>query len=452
MACDWNPCQCTKSIDPASTLGAIPYPALIIDRDHTILTGNQAYLERYADRLPICGRKCFDVSHGLDSPCDENGEVCPLRACASTHRPVRALHVHQSPWGEERISVEVFPLFDRRGNMTALLETLKPLAVSTGGFSHQAMVGSAPKFLGAVEQLNRAAATDVSVLLMGESGTGKELMAESLHRMSSRRDASFVPIDCSALSPSLVESELLGHERGAFTGAATSKSGLVEMAKGGTLFLDEVGDVPIPLQVKLLRLLETRAYRHVGGTELLEGDFRLICATNRSLPDLVSKKAFRRDLYYRISVFPIVIPPLRERIEDLPLLLDHFRKHLGCNGNCRMNPDAFELLRSYDFPGNVRELRNIIERACLLSDCGSIATDHLPLEVVGFDEWSGVLPMSELQNQYLLWADERFGHNKARLAARLGISERTLFRKLRNARQGARTAAESGTRHGVDSA
>jgi len=262
-------------------------------------------------------------------------------------------------------------------------------------------------------------------------------------------------MDCSAISASLFESELLGHERGSFTGATERRRGLVESARGGTLFLDEVGDIPLELQVKLLRLLETRTYRRVGSDKLMTADFRLICATHCDLTKMVERGSFRRDLYYRINAFPIGLPSLRDRMDDLSLLIDHFRCRHQCGSGCRPDLQALDLLHSYSFPGNVRELNNIIQRACLLSEGGPITPEHLPAEVFSPsdiqespDLWESVAPLRELEDRYLLWAIGRYGRDRTRLAESLGISERTLYRKLRLARRGraprfgARYAAE----------
>lgn len=275
------------------------------------------------------------------------------------------------------------------------------------------------------------------MLLLGESGTGKELAAQALHRLSPRRDRPFVPLDCSGLPETLFESELFGHEKGAFTGATQRKAGLVELADGGTLFLDEIGDLPLTQQVKLLRLLETGTYRRVGGVETLRSDFRLVAATHRDLQRMVEDGTFRRDLYYRISAFPVRLPPLRERREDLPLLVAHLLERLAPQRKVRLSPEAMARLMKHDFPGNVRELRNLLERALLLADGELIEPRHL----TGFADGpcteperaseAEILPLDEVERRYLRHALEQLGGDKKALAARLGISERTLYRRLR---------------------
>jgi transcriptional regulator with PAS, ATPase and Fis domain len=283
----------------------------------------------------------------------------------------------------------------------------------------------------------RVAPGTTSVLLLGESGTGKELVAKAIHDASRRRDEKFVPVDCSGLSETLFESELFGHEKGAFTGATHRKMGLVEAANGGTLFLDEVGDIPLSLQVKLLRLVETGIYRRVGSSDLRTTDFRLVCATHRDVKKMVGEERFRQDLYYRISAFPIHLPPLRERLEDLPILVRSLGKRLGCNAALNLHPTTRDMLLRYSFPGNVRELLNILERACLLSDGTTILPQHLPRDVTD-GRRSQTLPLAadqvvsleEAEQRYLEWAADAFDGNKKELADRLGVSERTLYRKL----------------------
>jgi transcriptional regulator with PAS, ATPase and Fis domain len=284
--------------------------------------------------------------------------------------------------------------------------------------------------------VQRVACSDVSVLLQGESGTGKELVAEAIHQASARAKGPFVAVDCSGLTESLFESELFGHEKGAFTGAQTRKIGLVEAASGGTLFLDETGDIPLNLQTKLLRLIETGTFRRVGGIETLKANFRLISATHRNLREMVGNEEFRNDLYYRISAFPLHIPSLKERIEDLPLLVDSLLKRFYPELNITMSDAAIECLKQYSFPGNIRELSNIVQRATLMVDDDIIEFQHLPDECksTGHDDadktcFSELISLKELEKRYINWASLRI-KNKNKLAEMLGVSERTLYRKI----------------------
>jgi DNA-binding NtrC family response regulator len=255
--------------------------------------------------------------------------------------------------------------------------------------------------------------------------------------MSPHADAPFVAVDCSSLTETLFESELFGHERGAFTGALSRKIGLVEAAEGGTLFLDEVGDIPLPLQVKLLRLLETGTYRRVGGVEPLSANFRVIAATHRNLEEMVKGGSFRQDLYFRINVFPIVLPPLRQRIQDLPKLVEQLLTRIDPHRSATLSRDAMSLLASHDYPGNIRELRNLIERALVLADGNTLKPKHFPelktsshsSESVDM-EFGSIVPLDQMEKNYLEWAVKNFPGDRSSLASKLGVSERTLYRKI----------------------
>jgi transcriptional regulator with PAS, ATPase and Fis domain len=301
-------------------------------------------------------------------------------------------------------------------------------------------VGCDPAFLEALGLIKRVAPTDTSVLLLGETGTGKEVMARALHDLSSRAARPFVVVDCPGLTETLFESELFGHERGAFTGAVTRKPGLVEAAAGGTLFIDELGDIPLQLQVKLLRLLETGVFRRVGGTEVLRAEFRLVAATHRDLAQLVEAGQFRRDLYYRISAFPVTVPPLRMRAIDVPALARAMLSRLGRAYPRDFTERALAALCAYRYPGNVRELRNLVERAALLTDGDWIDLQHLPPAVIDTSNLPSARPKPTGSPESVFEAAERealraalAGHRGSRreLAVRLGLSERTLYRKLR---------------------
>lgn len=305
------------------------------------------------------------------------------------------------------------------------------------------MITAAPEMAKVARTIERVAPTNVSVMLLGASGTGKELLARGLHDASGRRNGAFIAINCAAIPENLLESELFGHEKGAFTGAIKTTEGKIELASGGTLFLDEVGDIPQALQVKLLRLLETGTYRRVGGVEPQHADFRLICASHKSLKKLVETGAFRQDLYYRIAVFPIALPRLAERSDDIPLLVQTFLRRIKGGERKKLSKEAQSCLSRYAFPGNIRELRNILERAVLLTDDDVIDLQHLPDEcrntsvlpaMLKEDEaGNGVItPLKDLEKTYLLQLSQAFQGDKKSLAAALGVSERTLYRKLQS--------------------
>lgn len=417
--------------DPAVTLGA----------DHRILAANQAYRDHFNGGQRVCGHLCHEISHGLPVPCDQAGETCPLSIALATGQHAHCLHVHHNSKGETFETASIFPVQGADHGICAYLEILTPTTIASARPKESAsLVGHSEPFLQLLNLISRVAPTSTTVLLAGESGTGKELVARALHRMSSRAGQSFVPLECSGLSETLFESELFGHERGSFTGAHSRKHGLVEAADGGTLFLDEIGDIPLGLQVKLLRLLETGRFRRVGSVQEIHSDFRLICATHRDLKAMVQDGGFREDLYYRISAFPVRLPPLRERFEDIQLLTECIFARLGCQGRCRLDPQAADILEHYSFPGNVRELHNILERACLLADDGLIQPEHLPdydlaVECPSRDapfqlDRQSVLPIEVIEGRYIQWLTRHFEGNRAQLAEQLGISERTLYRKL----------------------
>jgi formate hydrogenlyase transcriptional activator len=236
--------------------------------------------------------------------------------------------------------------------------------------SFREIVGQSAGITSVLKQLETVALTDSTVLILGETGTGKELLAKAIHNLSSRRDRAFVRADCAAIPAGLLESELFGHEKGAFTGAISREIGRFEAAHGGTIFLDEVGDIPLELQSKLLRVIQQREIERLGNARTIRVDFRLVAATNRNLIRMVEKREFRQDLYYRLNVFPIQIPPLRERHDDIPPLVWHFVKKYAHRMNKRIEvirPEDMEVLIRHDWPGNVRELQNVTERSVILS-------------------------------------------------------------------------------------
>ena len=246
------------------------------------------------------------------------------------------------------------------------------------------LIGVSEPIRQVLDFVRKVADSDSTVMIQGESGTGKELVARMLHFNSLRKDRPLVPVNCGAIPENLLESELFGHEKGAFTGATHTRMGRFEMANGGTIFLDEIGEMSLPLQVKLLRVLQERAFERVGGNRTIQVDVRIVAATNQDLEALVEEKRFRQDLFYRLHVIPIVIPPLRERRSDIPLLIDHFlarfnqTKHAAISG---IEPDALRLLTSYDWPGNIRELENMVERLVVLKKQGVLSSGDLPEKI-----------------------------------------------------------------------
>lgn len=309
------------------------------------------------------------------------------------------------------------------------------------GSGFGSFVGTSPAMEQVYAMIKDLANTDASVLITGESGTGKELAARSLHELSSRADGPFVAINASAIPQDLMESEIFGHEKGAFTGAVRSREGCFELANGGILFLDEIGEMPIALQPKLLRVLEDGRVRRLAGREELQVDVRVLSATNRSPKAAISEGRLREDLFYRLNVFNIDIPPLRQRLSDIPLLVQHFvsefnDKHgTGVEG---ARDETLELLKNYNWPGNVRELRNVTERAVVLAKDGWLEPAHLPPYIRESDEDTGqklVLPVgisaAEAEKQLILKTLERNGNNKAEAARQLGLDVKTIRNKLK---------------------
>jgi DNA-binding NtrC family response regulator len=284
--------------------------------------------------------------------------------------------------------------------------------------------------------LDRASQTISNVLILGESGSGKELAARSIHRASARRDLPFLALNCAALPDELLESELFGHERGAFTGATGRRHGLLELAHEGTLFLDEVGEMSVAMQAKLLRALDLGEIRRLGGDRTLHVDVRIIAATNKDLAKAASAGTFRLDLYYRLAVISIDVPPLRERVEDIPLLVEHFAAQLAPPNRAaiKVTAEAMQLLTRYPWPGNVRELRNVVERLSVLSTDGEVTASEVALylpAVAPSEGDGGLLALDEVERRHILKVLQRCSGSRTRAARVLGIDPKTLYNKLK---------------------
>ena len=427
-----------KTYQPSELISffeSLTEPYVLLDLQYQVLAVNAAYRRNFGEEQTFIGRTCYDISHHFSVPCDQAGEICPLQRSLVSGQRERVLHLHHTPRGEVYVNIDLFPIRDSERNIVYFIEKMEPVAVAQGASSVQGLVGRNQSFQHMLEMITRVAPTEANVLLLGESGSGKELAAKAVHDASRRADKPFVALDCSGLTETLFESELFGYERGAFTGANSRREGLIELASGGTLFIDEVGDIPLLMQVKLLRLLESGTYRRVGAVELLKSDIRLISATHRDLRTMVEHGSFRRDLYFRLSTFPIELPSLRERKDDIPILMDSFLALISPDRNLTFSKNAVELLLQYDFPGNVRELRNMIERACILCDGNIIKPRHLPKEVqVGYEPHQSIshksINLIELERQTIETRLAQHNGNRKKLAEELGISERTLYRRL----------------------
>lgn len=437
-----------------SYLEGLSEPYILFDTQYRILAANAAYRRQFSPDRSVVGRTCYEVSHHFSVPCDQAGETCPLAKSRESGQRERVLHLHHTPKGEEYVNIELAPLLDASGEQAYFVEKMEPLRVAQGRAAAQGLIGRAPTFQHMLALVARVAPSQATVLLLGESGTGKELVARAVHEASPRAHRPLVAVDCSSLPESLFESELFGHERGAFTGANTARGGLVEAASGGTLFLDEVGDIPLAMQVKLLRLLETGTYRRVGSTDQRHADIRVVSATHRDLDQMVSAGTFREDLYYRLSTFPIHLPALRERRDDIDLLAAALLARVAPQRKLQISEPALHLLQVQDFPGNVRELRNLLERAALLCDGDTLEVAHVeqallsgrrPSVAPRADPQAAAVDRASTMDRITLAPGalktiERAalqqllaGHqgSRADLAQKLGISERSLYRRLK---------------------
>ena len=291
------------------------------------------------------------------------------------------------------------------------------------------IVGNSPAMQKVFSRIRQAAPTDATVLLEGPSGTGKELVARAIHSLSPRAKGPFVAVELAAITPSLLETELFGHEKGAFTGAVARREGRFEAANHGTIFLDEISEIPPEIQVKLLRVLQEREFQRMGSNDTVKTDIRIVAATNRDLAAYVRAGKFREDLYYRLNVIDLYLPALKDRAGDVPLLVGRFLKEFGGKS---VSPGAMKLLEAYPWPGNVRELRNAVEKMCVLSPTGEIGEEDVPDEMKRGGAWmlstSGTL--EETEKAKILAVLEEVGGNRTKAAERLGISRRTIYRKL----------------------
>ncbi len=438
----------------ASYLESVPSPHILIDTRYRILAANAAYRRQFGTGPSIIGRTCHEVSHHFERPCDQSGESCPMAMARQSGQRERVLHLHHTSKGEAYVNIELVPLSNAQGEQVFFVEKMEELHGAEGMQSQEGLVGRSPAFRRMLELVSRVGPSKAAVLLVGESGTGKELVARALHESSPRARGPLVVVECSSLTETLFESELFGHEKGAFTGATSAKTGLVESASGGTLFLDEVGDIPLPMQVKLLRLLETGTFRRVGSTALRQADIRIVSATHRDLADLVAAGQFREDLLHRLGVFPIRLPPLRERTEDLPLLVPSLLSRVAPDRAFTVSDAGMARLMHHPFPGNIRELRNVLERLTLLSDSDVATAAQVDTALAASLVLHGasragvacptapVLPaagaplpqhrtLRESEDEAFLQALAAHQGSKAALAAKLGISERSLYRRLK---------------------
>ena len=390
-----------------------------------------------------------------------NSEVVLITGHASLETSIQALRLGAADYLIKPINLRqlqgVLSRFMKPAALKAEVDDLTANLAQSGHFGH--LWGRAPAMQRVYEQISRVAGTGVTVFITGESGTGKELVAQTVHGLSRRRKQPFLAVNCGAISPNLIESEIFGHEKGSFTGADRQHLGFFERASGGTLFLDEITEMPLDLQVKLLRVLETGRFMRVGSTQSQEADVRLVAATNRLPLQAVESGKLREDLLYRLNVFPIEVPPLRDRLSDVPLLAEHFLRAIGQQeGKAkRFMPVALERLSAYRWPGNVRELRNAVQRAYVMAveelideewlpqpvheSSGAAALTGTPLperepQALPADAGGVVtLPigtsMAQAERSLILATLRHYDHHKERTAAALGISLKTLYNRLK---------------------
>ncbi|MBL8574226.1 MAG: sigma-54-dependent Fis family transcriptional regulator [Hyphomicrobiaceae bacterium] len=404
-------------------------------------------LAKIEPALALLDMKLPDA-HGLDCLVElaENCSVMVLTAYGSIDQAVQAVKVGAFDYLTKPINPDALEISVKRAlaanSLKREYEYLKR-RLETGVAS--TIVGQSSAMAALRRMIGVVGPSDTTVLVLGESGVGKELVARAVHQASPRASGNYVAIDCSTLQANLFESELFGHERGAFTGADRRKEGLIEVGAGGTVFLDEIGEMSLPLQAKLLRVLETGQFRRVGGTRDLTGDVRFVAATNRNLEAMCQKGTFREDLYYRLAAFELKVAPLRERAEDIPALAEHFLQSRDFARNARKHwtPAALETLMRYDWPGNVRELRNIVERAALVSGGeAEIRPGHLgPLNrkarsTSGYSfNFDKPPTMDEFREVYLARLLQEQQGNRAQVAEIMGVSERSLYRMISTLRE-----------------
>lgn len=433
-------------IELQSIIDAQDHAFVVIDSNYNVVAANKAYSSAYGiSQNEIVGCKCHKVSHHSDTPCWQNGEDCPHREVFQTGESFHVLHIHYDGKGnEEHVRIKGSPLRNAEGELF-LGEAIYPLAKQDElSCQDQRLIGRSSVFQKCIEGLKIAAENDMPLLLRGESGSGKSLAARFIHQSSKRNGRAFITMDCSAVSEKVFESELFGHERGAFAGCVGRRHGLMEAADGGVLFLDEIGDMPLSLQGRLLNALETGVFRRVGGRHVLQTDVRIICASQYDLQEKIEEGCFRADLYYRIAGIVHRMPSLRDRKEDITALANAMVSKMEDNKKikCRLSGKAIDALQQYHFPGNIRELKNILQQAVLSCIDGFITVESLKLKEHSIEPlYSAALTARGASNIKCSRKDNERAHiqallnkykgHRANVAKVLKISERTLYRKLK---------------------
>lgn len=432
-----------STIKLQSLLETHDQPFAIIDAGLKIVAVNRAYEISFGiGRERLVGQPCCRIT-------GEAGEQpdCRHRRMFQEFEPYRLAHSVADGQGNSQVyQVRGYPLVDA-DNVIYLGESIQTVAAAPQTTKRTQMAGESMVFRKLTEQLELAAASNVPVLLQGETGTGKEVAAEFIHSLSPRWEKSLVVVDCTVLGEDLFESEVFGHEKGAFTGAVGNKKGLFELADQGTLFLDEIGELPLSQQPKLLRALESGTYRRVGGAEIRRSDVRVVSATHRNLVEMVRRGLFREDLYYRLAVFTVAVPPLRERIEDIASIAEFLLGQIGgCQGRkLELSKAALNQLRKHPFPGNIRELRNVLQLAATLARNGQIDAEHVFFSTIREADQTDSAPpgihddadarqpnpLKDMEAGYIEKLLKKYDGNRRLAASEMNVSERTLYRKLK---------------------
>lgn len=447
-ACSEKGSRGTHSSQPAAgcdelsiILDSVADGVFTVDREMRITSFNRAAEEITGfPRAKAIGQPCHKVFHS--SVCRSG---CPVREALASGQPVinQEFDIINRAGRKVPISISASVLRNGDGEIVGGVETFRDMSLIHSlkkeieeKFTFQDLVGRAPNMRHLFDIIPDIAASDATVLLHGESGTGKELFARAIHQMSPRAKGPLVIVNCGALPEHLLEAEIFGARKGAYTGSVEDRPGRLEMAQGGTLFLDEIGDLPLPLQVKLLRVLENREYQPLGEKKPRTADVRFITATHRDMEKMVEEGSFRRDLYFRINVVSLTIPPLRERREDIPLLIDMHLERLNNRYGKRIrsiSPEVMKLFLEYDYPGNVRELLNLLEQMVILCRSGELGAEHLPEGFQNSVETETVeLPRRRrLSRAQVVAALERHAGNRSKAAEELGVDRTTLWRWMK---------------------
>ena len=422
-------------------LDSIADGVFTVDRDWKITSFNRAAEEITGiSREEAIGQRCCDVFHA--SICESS---CALKESFATGRPQmnRAVYIIDADGNRVPISISAAVLKDRQGEIIGGVETFRDLSALEElrrelekKYSFQDIISKNSEMLKIFDILPGIAESDSTVLIEGESGTGKELIARAIHNLSARKEKPMVAVNCGAIPDTLLESELFGYKAGAFTDARSDKPGRFALAEGGTVFLDEIGDISPALQVKMLRVIQERIYEPLGGTESVKADIRIITATNQKLEALVKAGKFREDLFYRVNVIRIKLPPLRERKEDIPLLVEHFIRRFNTLKKkliAEIAPDALAVLMSYNYPGNIRELENVIEHAFVLCHSSTIHISDLPENIRPQKQPAAVSTgsLDDLETAFIIETLKKNNWHRNKTARELGMHKTTLWRKMK---------------------